>query len=132
MHRRACFWKPSDSERVNESQKLLTSAEKYFYPTFSSFPARLSHRKLFFIRSETLGLLVNTLTANDGESRINIENLPLRIEIKVYKKPSTFCCICLAFFECTLNFQCSEKNNEPPRSSISEVVDSKIWIDLNV
>ena len=42
MDNRACFWKPFGSERVNESQKLLKSAEKYFYPTFSSFWAKLS------------------------------------------------------------------------------------------
>ena len=42
MHNRACFWKPFGSEHVNESQKLLESAEKNFYPTFSSFSAKLS------------------------------------------------------------------------------------------
>ena len=35
MHNRASFWKLFGSERVNESQKLPKSAEKYFYPTFS-------------------------------------------------------------------------------------------------
>ena len=35
MDKRSCFRKPFRSERVNESQKLLKSAEKYFYPTFS-------------------------------------------------------------------------------------------------
>ena len=42
MDNRACFRKPFDNERVNESQKLLKSAEKYFDPTFSSFWAQLS------------------------------------------------------------------------------------------
>ena len=42
MYKRSCFSKPFDSERVNESQKLLKSAEKYFYPTFSSFWVNLS------------------------------------------------------------------------------------------
>ena len=42
MHNRACFWKAYCSERVNESQKLLQYAEKNFYPTFSSFWAKLS------------------------------------------------------------------------------------------
>ena len=37
MNQRACFGKLFGSERVNESQKLLKSPEKYFYPTFSSF-----------------------------------------------------------------------------------------------
>ena len=77
MHNRVCFWKTFGSERVNESQKLLQSAEKNFYPTFSSFWAKLSYKKLFLIRSEILGLLDNMLTPNDEYSRINSENVPL-------------------------------------------------------
>ena len=42
MHNRACFWKAYCSERVNESQNLLQYVEKDFYPTFSSFWAKLS------------------------------------------------------------------------------------------
>ena len=69
--------KPFGCERVNESQKLLQSAEKNFYPIFSSFWAKLSEKKLFLIRSEILGRLDNTLTANYEYSRINSENLQL-------------------------------------------------------
>ena len=87
MHNRACFWKPFGSERVNKSQKLLKSAEKYFYPTFSSFWAKFSWKKLFLIRSEILGLLVNTLTANYEYSRGIRKNLPLPIQINLSKKP---------------------------------------------
>ena len=42
MDNRACFLKPFGSEHVNESQKVLESSEKYFYPTFSSFWAEFS------------------------------------------------------------------------------------------
>ena len=42
MHNRACSWKPFGSERANESQKQLKSAEKDVYPAFSSFEAKLS------------------------------------------------------------------------------------------
>ena len=42
MDNRAFFWKAFGSERVNSSQKLLESAEKYFYPTFSAFWSQLS------------------------------------------------------------------------------------------
>ena len=38
--KRSSFWKPFSSECVKESQKLLKSAEKYFYLTFSSFWAK--------------------------------------------------------------------------------------------
>ena len=53
------FLKTFGSERVNESQKLLKSAEKYFYPTFSSSWAKLSWKNSFLVRWEILGLLVN-------------------------------------------------------------------------
>ena len=42
MDKTASFLKPFDSELVNVSQKLLKSAEKYFFPTFSSFSAQFS------------------------------------------------------------------------------------------
>ena len=120
MHQRACLLKRFGSERVNESQKLLTSAEKYFSPTFSSFSAKLRYRKLFFIRSEILGLHVNTLTANFEYSRSNRENLPLPIQIKLSKNPSIFSPFFIFYFfnvfffffdflGSTLNFQCCEK-----------------------
>ena len=64
MHGKASFWKPFGSEIVNESQKLLKSAEKYFDPTFSSFWTKLSQKKLFLITSKILGLCDKTLTAN--------------------------------------------------------------------
>ena len=61
------------------------------------------------MRSEILGLLDNRLPANCEYSRLNRENLPLQIQIKLSKKPEIFCCVFFAFSESTLNFQCSEK-----------------------
>ena len=93
MHKKASFWKPFGRERVNESHKLLKSAEKYFYPNFSSPWVKLREKNLFSIRDEILGLLDNTLTANYEYSRSNKEHLPLPIQIKLSKKPWTICWI---------------------------------------
>ena len=82
----ACFLKPCGSERVNESLKLLKSAEKNFYYTFSSLWDKLSQERLFLIRFEISGLLVNTLSDNCEFSRSNRDNLSLPIEIKLSKK----------------------------------------------
>ena len=49
------------------------------------------------------------LPSNYEHSRINRENLPLTIQIKLSKKPEIFSCIFFAFLESTLNLQCSEK-----------------------
>ena len=108
MHIKACYWKPFGSESVNESQKLLKSAEKYFYLTFSSIWAKLSQKKLFLIRSEILGLLDTMSSANYEYSWSNRENLHLAIQINLSEKPSMFSGICCPFLECTLNFPCSD------------------------
>ena len=112
MHKRASFWKPFGSEPVNYSQKLLKSAEKYFDPTFSSFWAKFSLKKLFSITPDSLGLLNETLTGNYEYSRRNSENLPLLIQIKLSKNPSLLSIIVIKFFISKWNFECSEKKKK--------------------
>ena len=87
-------------------------------------------KKLYLIRSEILGLLVNTLTANYEYYRSNSENLTLPTQIKLSIKREIFCGIFFAVLESTLNFQCSEKN-APHRSSISEAIDFERFAYLN-
>ena len=84
------------------------------------------------MRSEILGQVVKKLTANYEYSRSNRENLPLAIQMQLSENPSIFCGTFFVFLESTLNFQCSEKNNQPDRSSISEFNVSEIFVDLNV
>ena len=61
------------------------------------------------IRSEILGLLDNTLTANYEYSHINRENLLLPNQAQLSQTPSIFCGIVFAFLKLELNFQCFEK-----------------------
>ena len=103
-HKRPCFWKPG-SQRVNESQKRLKSAEKHFRRTFSSFRTKLNLKKSFLLRSEISRLFVSMLSAGDKYSRHNRENLPLPIQIQLSKKPKTFCCFFIEFLECKLNVE---------------------------
>ena len=99
---RSFFWKPFRSQRVNESQKLK---EKQFYPTFSSFWAKMSWKKSFLVRSDILGLLVNTFTADNEYFRNNREIFLLPIYMQLSQKPTTFCCFLIAFLESPLNFE---------------------------
>ena len=106
----------------NESQKLLKSAVKYFYPTFSSFWANLSLKKSFLVRSEILGLLLNRLTANYEYFCINRENLlATNSNAITWKTKKHFYCI----FGIYIKFWTFWKKNEPHSLSISEVIDSK-------
>ena len=102
---------------TNKFQKLLKSAEKYFYSTFSSCAAKLSKKKIFLVRSEILGLLVNMLTANYEYSSSNRENVPLPIQLLLSEKQKSFWSIffffffffLFAFLESPLNFEHFEK-----------------------
>ena len=98
---------------ANKFQKLLKSAEKYFYSTFSSCAAKLSKKKIFLVRSEILGLLVNMLTANYEYSSSNRENVPLPIQLLLSEKQKSFWSIffffLFAFLESPLNFEHFEK-----------------------
>ena len=131
MHSKGCFYKRFGSESVNESKKFLESTEKYFYPTFSSFWAKLSQKKLFLIRSKILGLFDNTLIPNYEYFRSNRENLHIPIEIKLSEKLSIFWGIFFLFLGSTLNLPCSERKRNPHRWSISEVIESERCAYLN-
>ena len=74
MHKMSSILNPFGIERVSESEKLLKSAEKNFYFTFSSFWAIVCKKNLVLVRSKILGLLVRRLTANYQSSGSNREN----------------------------------------------------------
>ena len=53
-----------DSEHDNGSQTLLRSARNNFYTTILPIWDKTSSNRLVLVRSEILGQLVNTLTAD--------------------------------------------------------------------
>ena len=126
MHQWALFWKHFLSERINYFQKLLKSSERYFYLSLPSFWVKLGKKKIFLIKSQILGLLVNTLTVNCEYSRSNRDNLPLPTQITLSKKEYTFCDIFFCIFGIYMKFRMTYRKYEPHQSSISEVIESKI------
>ena len=88
-------------------------------------------KNLFLIRSEILGLLLNTWSANYEYSGRNRENLPLEIQTKFSKNSQCVCGICFQFLKFSLNFQCSEKKHESHSSNISEIFDPEKCAYLN-
>ena len=76
-------------------------------------------------------MFYNTLTANYEYFRRILQNLHLRIEIKLSEKPlmpgGTF----FPFLGSKLNFSCSGKKETRDRLSISEVIESERCAYLN-
>ena len=66
---------------------------------------KLRHKKLFPLRSEVLGLLVNTLTANCEYSRSNTDKIPEPIQMQLTGKLETFSQFFIPILEFALNFE---------------------------
>ena len=85
MHKRSC----SENASVVD---VLTSPKNYRNLQKSTFILLFHHSeangviKSFLVKSEILGLLFNTLTANNEYSRSNKENLTLPIPMKLSEK----------------------------------------------
>ena len=77
--------------------------------------------------SEILGLLVNTLTADDKYSLRNSENLSQQIQMHLSKKQKTFSHILAPFLKSTSNFQHFETKDYPNSLCVSEITDCQIW-----
>ena len=103
-------------------EKLLKSAEKYFYSIFGSFCAKLSQKKLSLIRSEILGLLVNTFTVNFEYSRSNRENLRLPIQVKLSENYRLFAALFLHFWHVHEICNFLEKKKKKRMTVIGQVV----------
>ena len=83
MCKRFCYENPSAVD-------ALTSLKNYWNLQ------KISKKESFLVRSEILGLLVNTLTPNYEYLRSNRENLLLPVQMQLSEKPKSFCCIFIA------------------------------------
>ena len=88
--KRSSFWKPFHSERVKKYHRLLKTAEKYFYPIFTSVLTKISSKQSVSVNYKILGLSVNTLNRGYQYSRSNTEKLPLHIQRKSFEKLKLF------------------------------------------
>ena len=80
------FLKLFGSERGNVSLTLLKLAEKYYYPNLLSVWVNFRQKKSFLIRSEILGVLLNTVPTDYEYSRSNTDKLQLPIQMQLTAK----------------------------------------------
>ena len=121
-----------DSEHDNGSQTLLKSARNNFYTTILLIWDRTSRNRLVLVRSEVLGQLVNTLTADYKHSAQNRENLPQQVQTQISQERKTFYRFFIAFLKCALNSVYFEKKDQSHSLSITEINNSEIGSYLNV
>ena len=121
-----------DSEHDNRSQTLLRSARNNFYTTIPLISDRTSRNRLVLVRSEVLGQLVNTLTADYKHSSSNPENLPQQVQTQISQEPKTLSGFFVAFLKWTFDLEYFERKDQSHRLSITEIINSETSSYLKV
>ena len=117
IYRRTCFRAIFFSQRVNWSQTVQKSVQQLLHAIFWPLSDKFSWKMSLLLRSEILGLFVNTLTVYDRYSLYNREKFQQSIQMQLSKNPKKE------------HF----KAKENPRSlSISEIAESERHSYLNV
>ena len=118
---RGCF----DKQYGKRAQALLKSASQHLYHIHRSLPRKLSWKKSLLLTCQILGLLVNTLAANEKYLVLNRDNLTIPIQMHVSQKRKNFLNFSAAFLKSRLNFKHFLKKDDPHRYCILEVKDSE-------
>ena len=83
---RGCF----DKQYGKRAQALLKSASQHLYHIHRSLPRKLSWKKSLLLTCQILGLLVNTLAADEKYPVLNRDNLTIPIQMQLSQKQKTF------------------------------------------
>ena len=81
--------------------------------------------KSALVRSELLGLFVNTLTAEYMYADRNMQTFTQQVQTPLSLKQKTFSGFFIAFLKSIWNGEHFQKKGEPSSLSISEIIDSK-------
>ena len=98
---RGCF----DKQYGKRAQALLKSASQHLYHIHRSLPRKLSWKKSLLLTCQILGLLVNTLAADEKYPVLNRDNLTIPIQMQLSQKQKTFSQFFAAFLKSSINFK---------------------------
>ena len=118
---RQCF----EKQYGKRAKALLNSASQHLYPIYGSLLSQLSWKKSLFLTCKILGVVVNTLAANENYPVLNRENLTLPIQMQLSQKLKTFSQFFPAFFKSSWNFEYFERKHDSHRFGFFEVTYSE-------
>ena len=109
MFKKSYFRGPFDKQHGKRAQALLKSASQHHYHIHRSLLNKLSWKKSLLLTCKILGLLVNTLAADEKYPVLNRDNLTIPIQMELSQKQKTFSEFFAAFLKSYLNFERFEK-----------------------
>ena len=102
---RGCF----EKQYGKRAQILLRSPSQHLYYIHWSLARKLCSKKSLLLTCQILGLLVNTLAADEKYPVLNRDNLTIPIQMQFSQKQKPFSEFLAAFLKSRLNFKYFEK-----------------------
>ena len=90
MSKKPHLREPFDKQHGKHVQELLKSTSQHLYHIHSSRPGQLSLKKSLLLTCQILGLLVNTLAADQKYRAVNRDNLTIPIQTQLSQKQKLF------------------------------------------
>ena len=90
MSKKSHFRGPFEKQHGKLLEVLFKSASQHLYHFQWSLPSQLSWKKNLLLTWKILGLLVNTLAADEKYPVLNRDNLTIPIQMQLSQKQKTF------------------------------------------
>ena len=110
MSKKSRFRGPFDKQHGKRAQALLKSASQHLYHIHRSLPRKLSWKKSLLLTCKILGLLVNTLAADEKYPVLTRDNLTIPIQMQLSQNQKTFSHFFASFLKSRINFKYFGKN----------------------
>ena len=123
MYKKFRFRGQLDKKHRKLTQTLLKSPSQHFYHIHWSLATKLCSKKSLLLAWKILGLLVNTLAADEKYPVLHRDNLTIPIQMQISQKQKTFAEFFASNFKSRLNFKHFFKKDDPHRFCIFEVTD---------
>ena len=125
---RGCF----DKQHGKRAQTLLKSPSQRRYHIHWSLATKLCSKKSLLLTCKILGLLVNTLAANEKYPVLNRDNLAIPIQMQLSQKQKTFSRFFAAFLKFRLILNILSKNMTLIDFVMSKLRTPKSWSDKSL
>ena len=125
MSKKSRLIEPSHEQHGKRAQTLLNPASQQPDHIHWSLAGKLYSKNSFLLTCQIMGLLVNTLAADEKYPVLKRDNLTIAIQMQLSQKQKRFSEFFPAFMKSRLNFDHSEKKDDPKSFCISEITDSE-------
>ena len=129
MSKKPGLREPFDKQHGSPAKTLLKSSSQHIYHIYWKVPSQLSWKTSLLLTCQILGLLVNTLAADEKYPVLNRDNLKIPIQMQLSQKQKIFSEILSEFLKSRLNFEHLWKKHDPHSFCSSEMRDSENVLD---